>query len=132
MTIGKLAREAGVNTQTIRFYEREGLMPAPSRRASGYREYPSETVRHVRFIVAAKQVGFTLSEISELLSLRVQRGASCARVRRRAKAKLADIDAKLARLKGMRRTLARLIASCQGRCAVEDCVILEAIEQRSR
>ena len=79
MTIGELARLAGVNTQTIRFYEREGLLPPPSRRESGYRQYAPTTVEQVRFIRAAKAVGFTLEEIAQLLSLRVRRGASCRR-----------------------------------------------------
>jgi Zn(II)-responsive transcriptional regulator len=132
MTIGQLARLAGVKTQTIRFYEAEGLMPEPARRASGYRQYSSDMLQRVRFIRAAKDVGFTLEEIGELLALRVRRGESCAGVRRRAQAKVADIDAKLAQLTRMRRILARMISSCSGRRAIEDCVILEAIEARGR
>jgi Hg(II)-responsive transcriptional regulator len=130
MTIGELARRIGVNTQTIRFYEREGLVPAPRRRASGYRQYAPAMVERVRFIRAAKAVGFTLEEIADLLSLRVRRGASCARVRARAEAKLADIDAKLEQLRGMRAVLAEMVESCSGRCAIKDCAILEAIEAR--
>ena len=128
MTIGELARRAGVNTQTIRFYEREGLMPEPRRRASGYRQYASPMIERVRFIRAAKAVGFTLEEIAELLSLRIRRGASCSGVRTRAESKLADIDAKLEQLQRMRAVLARMIASCSGRCAIKDCAILEAIQ----
>ena len=131
MNIGELARRAGVNTQTIRFYEREGLIPEPQRRASGYRQYPLAMVEHVRFIRAAKEVGFTLEEISELLSLRVRRGASCAGVRRRAEVKLAAIDTKLVQLKRMRAVLAQMVDSCSGRCAIKDCAILEAIGSRA-
>ena len=128
MTIGELARRAGVNTQTVRFYEREGLIPEPGRGASGYRQYPPVMVERVRFIRAAKAVGFTLEEIAELLSLRVRRGASCADVRKRAESKVADIDAKLEALRRMRSVLAQMVASCSGRCAIRNCAILEAIE----
>ena len=130
MTIGELARRAGVNTQTIRFYERVGLMPEPKRRASGYRQYPPAMIERVRFIRAAKEVGFTLEDIGGLLSLRVRRGASCSAVRRRAEAKLADIDAKLTQLRRMRDVLAQMVESCGGRRAIKDCAILEAIEAR--
>ena len=130
MTIGELARHAGVNTQTIRFYEREGLVPEPPRRTSGYRQYPTAMVERVRFIRAAKAVGFSLEEIAELLSLRVRRGASCAGVRARAESKLADIEAKIGQLQRMRKIIAEMVASCSGRCAIKDCAILGAIEAR--
>lgn len=77
MTIGQLARAAGVSTQTVRFYEREGILPKPRRRASGYRQYGPPIAERVRFIRAAKEVGFTLKEIAGLLSLRVHCRASC-------------------------------------------------------
>jgi DNA-binding transcriptional MerR regulator len=81
LTIGQVAKGAGVGVETVRFYEREGLVPAPKRRPSGYRQYPADTVRRIRFVQAAKDLGFTLKEIRELLSLRVAAGKSCADVR---------------------------------------------------
>ena len=128
MTIGQLARAAGVNAQTIRFYERQGILPAPHRRASGYRQYSQDAVARVRFVVAAKDVGFTLEDIAELLTLRVRRGASCSAVRGRAKARLAIIDSKLDQLRRMRRDLAQMISACRGSRAVRDCAILRGIE----
>ncbi len=89
-------------------------------------------VESIRFILAAKEVGFTLEEIAELLTLRVRRGESCSSVRQRAQARVADIDAKLVRLRKIRRTLARLIASCSGPRAMGDCAILEGIQERAR
>jgi DNA-binding transcriptional MerR regulator len=74
LTIGQVAKGAGVGVETVRFYEREGLVPAPKRRPSGYRQYPADTVRRIRFVQAAKDLGFTLKEIRELLSLRVAAG----------------------------------------------------------
>lgn len=79
LTIGRLAREAGVNSETIRFYERRGLIPKPPRPATGYRRYPPETVRRVRFIRHAKELGFSLKEILELLSLRLDPETTCIR-----------------------------------------------------
>ena len=93
LTIGQLARQAAVGVETIRFYEREGLLAEPERRPSGYRQYPAEVVRRVRFIRHAKELGFTLKEIQELLELRVDPVSSCADVRRHARAKIADIGA---------------------------------------
>jgi DNA-binding transcriptional MerR regulator len=78
LTTGELANWAGVNVETLRFYERKGLLPRPPRRASGYREYPLECVRLIRFIKRAQELGFSLREIRELLDLRVQPGVTCA------------------------------------------------------
>ena len=127
MRIGQLASEAGVNAQTIRFYERHGLMPRPARRANGYREYPSTTIDRIRFIRSAKQVGFTLGEIAELLSLRVRRGGTCARICDRATAKAQEIEGKIAQLRRMHRVLQRMIVACSGKRAIEDCAILGAL-----
>jgi len=77
MTIGKLAKRAGVGVETIRFYERKGLLPEPPRRYSGYREYPESAIDRVRFIRRAKELGFTLKEIGELLELRIRPGTTC-------------------------------------------------------
>lgn len=128
LTIGQLARRAGVNVETIRFYEREGLIGTPQRRASGYRQYGPEVVRRIRFIKRAKELGFSLREIGELLSLRVSRGQTCADVKERAVGKIADIDAKITVLARMRSALERLSAACVGRGPVSDCPILDALD----
>lgn len=127
MTIGQVARAAEVGVETVRFYEREGLIPEPPRRASGYRQYPADTVRRLRFIRRAKELGFTLKEIGELLELRVDPATTCGDVRARATAKIADIDEKIRMLERMRWTLARLVEACAGAGPPTECPILEAL-----
>jgi MerR family mercuric resistance operon transcriptional regulator len=126
LAIGKVAKKANVGVETIRFYEREGLIEEPPRRASGYRQYPTDTVDRVRFIRRAKELGFTLKEIKELISLRDGGGKRKGEVRAVAEAKMRDIDQKLARLQAMRTALGGLVESCAcGRCPT--CPILEAL-----
>lgn len=95
LTIGRLAKQAGVNLETVRYYERRGLLPRPPRSASGYRLFPAEAARRLRFIRRAQELGFSLKEIRELLSLRVSRTTTSAVIRTRAEAKVADIEAKI-------------------------------------
>ena len=128
LTIGALAKEADVNLQTIRYYEREGLLPEPPRRPSGYRMFSNEDVQRVRFIKSAQELGFSLKEIKELLALRVDANTSCAEVRERAKAKIADVEDKLRTLQAMKQALIRLTATCTGQGPVADCPILESID----
>ena len=131
MTIGQVAKLADVGVETLRFYEREGLIEEPPRRASGYRQYPTHTVDRVRFISRAKELGFTLKEIKELMSLRDGGGKRRGEVRAIAEAKMRDIDQKLARLQAMRSALYSLIETCAcgtGRLA---CPILEALNDPS-
>ena len=132
MTIGKVARLADVGVETVRFYERQGLIAEPPRRASGYRQYPPEAVARIRFIRRAKELGFSLNEIKELLSLRFDPGTTCADVRDRAEAKITDIEEKIATLERMREALADLTAACDGRGGVSECPILEAVDERER
>src|ERR671918_2137551 len=94
MTIGQVAKHAGVGVETVRFYERQGLLDAPPRRASGYRQYSQDVIRRIQFIKRAKDLGFALREIRELLSLRVDPNTPCDEVKHRAEAKIADIDTK--------------------------------------
>jgi MerR family mercuric resistance operon transcriptional regulator len=129
LTIGQLAKQAGVGVETIRFYEREGLLSEPERRPSGYRQYPHEVVRRVRFIRHAKELGFTLKEIQELLELRVDPQSSCADVRRRASDKIADIEGRIASLERMRKALESLARKCRGRGPTTDCPILEELDR---
>ena len=131
MTIGQMARSAGASVETIRFYEREGLLEHPARSASGYRNYPPEAVARLRMIRQAKELGFSLNEIRELLALRVAPGKSCSDVRARAERKIADIDQRIAALKRMKAALARLAAACAGRGPTSECPILEALESES-
>jgi MerR family copper efflux transcriptional regulator len=130
MRIGQVAAEAGVNIDTLRYYERRGLLDAPQRRPSGYREYPPETVQILRFIKRAQDLGFTLNEIEELLKLRRLKGASRPEVRALAKAKVRAIDEKMAQLKAIRDALGVLLEACAcGRARSQlECPILEALD----
>src|SRR5690348_5912264 len=114
LTIGRLAREAGVNLETVRYYERRGLLSKPPRSASGYRLFPAEAARRLRFIQRAQELGFSLGEIRELLSLRMSASARSTDVRKRAEAKIADIEAKIRSLDSMKRTLRKLTNACEG------------------
>ena len=128
LTTGELARRGGVNLESIRFYEREGLLPRPPRTPGGYRVFSEDGVRRVRVIKRAQELGFSLREIKELLELRFDPASSCAEVRRRAEAKLADIDRKIVDLRRIKKALARLTAACPGRGEVDACPILESLE----
>ena len=126
---GELAREAGVNVETIRFYERKGLLPEPPRRSSGYREYPREAVRRIRFIQRAKELGFTLREIKGLLELRVDPDTTCNEVRDRATEKIADVKHKIADLRKIEKALRKLTESCSGSGPKDGCPILVHLEK---
>ena len=126
MWISQTAQEAGVNVQTLRYYERRGLLPRPRRRSSGYREYEANDVRVVRFIKRAQELGFSLDEVEQLIRLRGVTSAERHRVRAIADGKIAEIDRKLARLKSMRRALAGLVADCH-RGGGATCPIIEAL-----
>jgi MerR family copper efflux transcriptional regulator len=129
LTIGQLAKAGGVGVETIRFYEREGLIAEPPRRRSGYRQYPLSAVRRVRFIRRAKQVGFTLAEIQDLLSLRVSENRRCAEVRDLARAKVRDIERRIAELERMAAALLRLSRACRGSGPTGECPLLDALDQ---
>lgn len=122
---GDLAKRAGMNVETLRYYERKGLIEEPPRRMSGYREYPSDTVQQVRFIKRAQELGFSLREIKDLLSLRVEPGTTCSQVRQRGKKKIAEIQQKIADLQAIETALGKLVASCSGRGPATRCPILE-------
>lgn len=132
LTIGWLARQAQVDVETIRYYERRGLIEQPPRPQSGFRHYPPETAARLRFIKRAQELGFSLEEIGELLSLRVESEATCAEVRERAEAKIADIEARLQDLQRMKQVLKRLVETCEGRGPLSACPILEALEDGER
>ena len=128
LTIGGVARRAGVGVETVRFYERQGLLEEPQRRASGYRQYDGGAVAVLRFIRRAKGLGFTLREVKGLLDLRLDASATRTEVRRQARAKVADIEARIADLQRMRDALLKLIKECHGDGAAAGCPILEALQ----
>lgn len=117
-----------MNLETVRFYERRGLLPVPPRTESGYRMYPSEAVTRLRFIKRAQELGFSLNEIEELLTLRLSSRGTSAQVRRRAEAKIADIEAKIRTLESMKRSLQKLTKSCPACGPASECPILEGLE----
>ncbi len=127
LTIGKVAGRTGVSVDTIRFYEREGLIPEPVRLPSGYRDYAPAVVRRLRFIKRAKELGFSLREITGLLSLRVEQGRTCGDVRRRALEKIEEIREKRRQLGKMERALQRLADDCTGKGPTGECPILDAL-----
>jgi Hg(II)-responsive transcriptional regulator len=129
LTIGEVARRAGVNLETIRFYERRGMLPKPPRSAGGYRLFPADSVDRVRFIKHAQALGFTLVEIQELLAVRLDRDNSCHDVEAKTREKIADVDERIRNLKAMRRVLSRLVAACADGTHSHECPILVALER---
>lgn len=129
LTIGKVATEASVGIETIRFYEREGLIDDPPRRASGYRNYPRDTILRLRFIKRAKELGFSLKEIKELLTLKLAPGTTCNQIKAQADQKIDDIESKIRTLHRMKRELKKLSSACGGKGSISECPILDALEQ---
>lgn len=128
MTISRAAERAGVGVETVRFYERRGLITQPIRpRSGGYRFYDEEVVERIRFIRQAQKLGFSLREIAGLLSLRADPGADCGDVRTQAKGKRDEVDRKIAQLQHIRGALDELIATCPGGGALRACTILDAM-----
>jgi Cu(I)-responsive transcriptional regulator len=125
MSIGKLAKLAGVGIDTVRYYERNGLLVPKSRLASGYRRYGEQEIARLRFIRRAQKLGFTLKEIQSLLSLSARRNV--AQVKRAAQSKLADVDARIADLQRVRAGLALLVEACPGHGQPAECPILRAM-----
>ncbi|MDZ7829019.1 MAG: MerR family DNA-binding protein [Halofilum sp. (in: g-proteobacteria)] len=129
LSIGRLAKSTGVGVETIRFYEREGLLEAPARTASGYRQYTPDAVSRLGFIRRAKQLGFSLGEIRELLSLAGAEGDR-AQVKALTEHKLAEIERRIEELHRMRAALAELNRQCSGRGPVAGCPIIEALDEQ--
>ncbi len=131
LTIGRVARQAGVNVETIRFYERQGIIQQPPKpQGSGVRVYSDTTVARVRFIREAQQLGFTLREIRELLALRADPAADCSEVREQATAKLEDVHRKIERLRQIGTALETVIATCPGQGGLQSCTIIDALESQ--
>ena len=129
MKIGELARRAAVPIDTVRYYERQGLLPAPQRLMSGYRQYEQGDVARLRFVRRAKALGFTLIEIRELLTLSSHREDDMGSLKAAAEQKLAGVEAKLAELTRIRDGLRTLIKACPGHGALGACPILHALNE---
>ena len=130
LSIGQVARRAGVGVETVLFYEREGLLEEPPRRASVYRQYSQEAVKRLGFIKRAKALGFSLKEITELLLLRVDAQTSCDEVKQRTEAKIAEVERKLVELQRMRQALLQVHSLCTGPGPTGRCPMLDALEQQ--
>ena len=128
LTIGEVAKQAQVHIETLRYYERMGLVPDPPRNGSNYRLYPVETVRRVRFIKRAQDLGFSLKEVTELLALRATPETPCADIRTRALDKITAIEEKIRVLHAMKDALAQLVEECSGHGAITDCPILASLD----
>ena len=129
MKIGQFAQRAGVGIDTVRYYEKHGLLSSPGRLASGYRQYGEQDLAPLRFIRRAKALGFTLLEIRDLLELSGQRGQDMASMKATALHKLDDVEEKLAELTRIRDGLKTLVDSCPGHGVLEQCPILNALSE---
>ena len=127
MKIGAVAKAAGIGIDAVRFYERQGLIPEPARQPSGYRAYSPDVVLSLRFIRRAKELGFSLKEISELLSLETAAEATAADVKKLAEAKLADMEERIRALQRMRRALKKTVNACPGKGPTSGCSILRSL-----
>ena len=129
MKIGTLAQRADVGIDTIRYYEREGMIPAPQRTESGYRDYRDSDVTRLRFVRRAKLLGFTLQEIRELMDLTASAADDMAGLNARAQAKLDDVNGRIDELARMRDALQQLVTACPGHGALETCPIMAALSE---
>jgi Hg(II)-responsive transcriptional regulator len=132
LTIGRLSQQADVHIETIRYYERRGLLPDPPRTESDYRQYDAESVTRLRFIKEAQELGFTLEEIRGLLALRVDKETSCESVREQAERKVADIEAKISMLQQMHSALQEMITACTQGGPDGDCPLMETLERHAQ
>ena len=128
-TIGQLATRTDVSVETIRYYERVGLLTQPQRPDSGYRRYPDDARRRLSFIRKAKALGFTLSEIAELLALNMESETACGNVEKTATRSISRIDGQIRALSQMRRALGKLVAECRSGKPNGDCPIIRALEE---
>jgi len=128
-TIAWVAKEAGVNAQTVLYYERRGLLPAPARSMNGYRVFNDASVRRIRFIKRAQELGFTLKQVMALLALQGEQNASCAEVSSMAANHLQDIVMKIHDLERMRDALIPLVEACPKKGAMKDCPIMDSLDE---
>lgn len=131
LTIGQVAKQASIGVETVRFYERRGLLAEPDRKASGYRQYDESAVARLQFIRQAKELGFRLTEIKELLALWFDPRTKCCDVRKKAQAKIVEIDERIESLKVMKKALARITTQCDRRGSVAECPLFIGLEPSS-
>jgi DNA-binding transcriptional MerR regulator len=131
MKIGEIARRSGIGIETIRFYEREKLLLEPERRLSGYRMYDEATLERLVYIRQAKELGFTLAEIREMLELSFSAQGCCDHIRQRAEAKLLDIETKIRSLREMKRSLSKILTRCQTDNATDDCPLVHKTNRKT-
>jgi len=129
-SIGQIAKKSGISVDTIRYYEKEGLLEKPQRKDSGYRQYNDDVIERLSFIYQAKSLGFTLTQINELLSLEVKKGTTSKDIKNISQSKLKDIEEKIKMLKKMQKILKELVTQCSGKGPVEQCPILNAIKNK--
>jgi DNA-binding transcriptional MerR regulator len=128
MTVGDLSKKYGVNREAVRFYERKGLLPKPTRSMGGYRLYDEQGEKALSFILSAKNLGFTLAEIKSLLQIRVVNQGNCEKIREHAKEKIGEIDAKIIYLQRLKKSLSKLVNSCMKNQTSTYCPILDNME----
>lgn len=131
MRIGEVAKRSEVGIETIRYYERQGLLAEPLRRPSGYRQYDESAVVRLQFIRRTKELGFTLTEIKELVRLRYDTETRCGHVRERAERKVRDIESRIRSLQKMKRSLKKLVATCHETDSVDECPLMDGIERKA-
>lgn len=131
LRIGELSKSTGIGIETIRFYEREGLLQEPPRLPSGHRQYSSEAIHTLQFIQRAKRLGFTLREINELLALKAAQGDVCTEVCERAKSKIQDIEERIQSLEHMKSSLLELTTACDSKGSTKECLVLGALENKT-
>jgi MerR family transcriptional regulator, copper efflux regulator len=129
LKIGEVAKRSEVGIETIRYYERQGLLAKPDRRPSGYRQYDESVVSRLQFIRNAKELGFTLAEIKELLGLWFDVNTKCVHVRQRAEQKIANIEDKIRTLQKMKRSLKKIISQCENRDEVDECPLWLGLDE---
>ncbi len=127
-TTSQLAVKGGVISETIRYYERKGLLPPPARTVGGYRQYTEDDLKRLTFIKMAKEHGFTLKEIKELLELRVSAQSTCNEVREMAQTKINVVEEKIRELKQIRKALKHLMVNCHIQSPTDECPILDTFD----
>ncbi len=131
LTIGKIAKTAAVGVETIKFYEKKGLLAKPPKPTKGFRLYPEDYASRISFIKRAQDLGFTLREVKELLKLKVDKAATCGQVKKRTELKIDEIEKKIEDLKKMKRTLQQIRDCCMdGSLSLTDCPILDCFDNK--
>ena len=131
MMIGQLSKLSGIGIETIRFYERRGLLSPASRKSSGYRQYDEQSIVRIKFIKTAKDLGFTLDDIKDLLSLKVRKESQCSKVQSKAQKKLQETREKISNLKKIEGILESLVDTCKQRSPTLECPILDSLKGES-